>query len=127
MKPWLLRYWCSTLPAELTSQLGACYYVSSSETRELFLKFASEAWFPAIFLSAISKIKHSSHQYRYLVQRLMNKTVGRQSVDDIDQFFKLISCLRIRIVITKMYETDVFKAIILSNNKITLEVSMNCH
>ena len=41
---------------------------------ELFLKSASEAWFPAIFFSAISKIKHSSHHYRYLVQRLMNKT-----------------------------------------------------
>ena len=47
-------------------------------------------------------------------------------MDDIDQFFKPISGFRIRIVITKMYKTDVFKAIILQLINITLEVTMNC-
>ena len=116
--------------------------------RNLLVKHGFKQYF-----FAISKIKHSNHNYRYLVQRLMNKT-SWSSVDDIDQFFKPISGFRIRIVIIEPwlfpdslffaerqlhtlrcnfaflplpYNTDIFKAIILSNNQITAEVSMNCH
>ena len=36
--------------------MGAGYYVSSSETRELILKSASEAWFPANFFPPLVKL-----------------------------------------------------------------------
>ena len=40
----------------------------------MFVKCASEEWFDSNIFLAISKINHSNHHYRYLVQSLMNKT-----------------------------------------------------
>ena len=59
--PWSLRYWCSALLTELTSQLGAGHYVGSKLTREVVNGFKSRTGLNFFFRSSFHNCSSSVH------------------------------------------------------------------